>query len=116
MLLLFALAGRGQAQHYLVGQQADGSPDGVPLFANAFTPNGDGVNDLYVPSPVQFRHYTIRIQDRSGREVFLGHADKHWDGRSPWGMAPMGVYFYSFDGQTAQGVRIRRTGSITLIR
>ena len=65
---------------------------------NAFSPNGDGINDILRPmlsSQVQISNYNFRVYDRWGTEVFTSASmDEGWDGMLKSLPLPMGVYIY----------------------
>lgn len=70
--------------------------DGSVLFPNIFSPNGDGVNDLWeIPSFESYSDCFLTIFDRSGRRVFeqKGYSNG-WDGRYGGMLLPEGVYYY----------------------
>ncbi|MDX2302506.1 MAG: gliding motility-associated C-terminal domain-containing protein [Microscillaceae bacterium] len=67
---------------------------------NVFTPNGDGINDLFrpCPSPLSVESVEIEIFNRWGNKVFSlnDNIDLNWDGTSKDGKAlSTGVYFYN---------------------
>jgi len=78
---------------------------------NAFTPNGDGVNEVWrVPALNAFTRYDVRVYNRYGQVVYSAKdVNSGWDGRGQ----PAGVYVYviSIDG----GKRVLK-GTLTLIR
>ncbi|MGQ9864000.1 MAG: gliding motility-associated C-terminal domain-containing protein [Bacteroidia bacterium] len=85
------------------------------LIPNVFTPNGDGINDLFHPYGVLgIRNYTLWIYDRWGN--LLTSTQTGWDGRD----APEGVYYYVLEGELFSGwgppLRFRRAGSFSLLR
>ena len=84
-------------------------------FPNVFTPNGDGMNDVFGPlTDLQLGTCTeLRIYNRFGETVFYGnHVQMTWDGRTFAGEAAVaGTYFYVF---STSGSNF--TGHITLIR
>jgi gliding motility-associated-like protein len=94
-----------------------------PLYSpNAFTPNGDLVNDVFQLTPsCQVDNYLLRVYDRWGRVVFqTEQVDEGWRGvsRAQKNM-PMGVYVWvvSYQFRGSQGPRqAQHSGSITLIR
>jgi len=63
---------------------------------NVFTPDGDGLNDLFIVEAERDVSLSITIFDRSGAEVFKMTAPTIvWDGRTPSGiMVKPGVYYY----------------------
>ncbi len=88
---------------------------------NAFTPNGDGMNDRFLPvieadCPVQ--SYLMSIYNRYGERIFLS-ADhtRGWDGTYKGHPAPVGSYFYDLrlKGRIADR-QIYHKGDVTLIR
>lgn len=94
--------------------RAESSKDQTP---NAFTPDGDGVNDLFFPvlfcpAPV----YHLAIFNRWGSLVFEStEANMGWDGTSKGQPAPADVYVWVLETQSAEGL-IRKKGEITLLR
>lgn len=64
---------------------------------NAFTPNGDGLNELFTAYGVNWRTFQMWIFDRWGRELyFSNNPDKGWTGLDPATGEAMaqGVYVY----------------------
>lgn len=72
--------------------------DDVHVFIpNAFTPNGDGLNDFFVPvlSTYDVTNYEFRIFDRWGQELFYSdRQDEAWDGKKFGDTLPIGVYVW----------------------
>ncbi len=87
---------------------------------NIFTPNGDGVNDVWAPKVSGFKEYTILIYDRWGTLVRRLEHDgvKVWDGKTSGGqLSPDGVYVFQFEGVLSSDLRkFWRSGNITLAR
>jgi gliding motility-associated-like protein len=76
---------------------------------NAFTPNGDGINDLYL------KGNDIIVIDRWGQELFNG--TEGWDGNyNGTPMAPGTYYFLHFMKDPMGNVIKTVKGSLTLIR
>ena len=87
------------------------------MLPNVFTPNGDGVNDVFRPLLSQMSDFRLRIFNRNGQEVYEGNGgDVAWDGRYNGGLVPEGVYFYFYRGLTTDGRELKQTGSVTVIR
>lgn len=89
---------------------------------NVFTPNGDGINDDFIPYMVAgVQYYRMDIFDRWGREIFESE-NGAWDGtnKGQGNAAPEGVYYYVFEYQffSARGVPLKETkvGWVTLMR
>jgi len=86
---------------------------------NAFTPNGDGYNDVFrAVSPVlQPRRFDLAVFDRWGRSVFVADAlAQGWDGTLKGTLVPPGVYAWSLTLVDAFGVEHVRSGHVTLLR
>ncbi|HEY4800546.1 MAG TPA: gliding motility-associated C-terminal domain-containing protein [Bacteroidia bacterium] len=66
------------------------------LIPNVFTPDGDGINDVwYVPNS-GMKEFNVEIFDRWGTKVFESTSDEiRWDGRSSSGkLLSDGTYFF----------------------
>ena len=88
--------------------------DEIPL-PNAFTPNGDGRNDVFrIPYPKgQIVGVELRIFNRWGQTVYiLRNVKDAWDGAN----CDMGVYFYSLKYLDNTGAVHFQKGEVTLIR
>ncbi len=79
----------------------------LPKALNTFSPNGDGINDVFMPD------YVIEIIDRNGLRIYSG--DSGWDGTYNGRQAKEDTYFYRLHYRTANGKR-QKTGYVTLIR
>ncbi len=85
---------------------------------NAFSPNGDGYNDVFGVISTQLNSYELFIYDRWGTRVFYAYNIKDvWDGTDGWGVPyPMGVYVYYIKGTFRNGEIFSKTGSVSLLR
>jgi gliding motility-associated-like protein len=91
------------------------------MAPDAFTPDGDGKNDLFVPSyDCSISNYIIRIYNRWGQLVFeSNNPNAGWDGTFEGRDQPIGTYVYyieyvGFEGSTSEK-RIEK-GGLTLVR
>lgn len=85
---------------------------------NAFSPNGDGLNDIFraVPVGISTTEY-FRIFNRYGELVFSTKEWlKGWDGNYKGKKAEMGNYIWMIKGIDRDGKVVERTGSIMLLR
>ena len=81
---------------------------------NAFSPNGDGINDTFFPQGKNFLPIELSIYDRWGGRVFQGRDDAAvWDGDK----ASAGVYVYvlAYFDMSSQKVVTKR-GTVHLLR
>jgi gliding motility-associated-like protein len=95
------------------------------IFPNAFSPNGDGVNDLFEVNAQSIYEltgnrnldYRIQIYDRYGMLLFESkNFDKSWDGTYNGKVMPEGVYYYYIFAVGLNDDNFSRSGTITLIR
>ena len=85
---------------------------------NAFTPNGDGHNDLFrIPPGVAFNLAQFSIFDRWGNLVFTTQdISQGWNGKYKGADAGIGTYVYFIRGTSLVGIPISLKGSFVLIR
>jgi gliding motility-associated-like protein len=75
----------------------------VVLAPNIFTPNGDGVNDRFVPQPLSIPRTQIigvKIFNRWGEMLFEGdnsRPDEQWDGKYKGKLVPQDTYVYAIE-------------------
>ncbi len=66
---------------------------------NAFTPNGDGINDLWdIPNLAYYPNCVMRVYSRYGSLVYQSNGyGKPWDGSSNGKPLPTSTYYYIVD-------------------
>jgi gliding motility-associated-like protein len=66
---------------------------------NAFSPNGDGVNDVWNIEPLDlFEDSETQVFNRYGQLVFRSHGyAQPWNGRQNGKPLPAGVYYYTIN-------------------
>ncbi len=87
-------------------------------FPNAFSPNGDGINDVFRPIPQRAYHtyHIFRIQNRWGQTIFEATNNKaEWDGTFNGVPQDIGVYFYYLK-YDCDGKTLEEKGDCTLVR
>lgn len=89
-----------------------------PLFIpNAFSPNGDGNNDVYQVFSQGVKDFSLNIFNRWGEKIFEStNILETWDGSYKGNMQPPGTYVYYVDIKYLNGKKVNENGSITLIR
>jgi gliding motility-associated-like protein len=91
------------------------------LMPNAFSPNGDGNNDVYKPalqSGCATSKFVLNIYNRFGQRVFTGYNPQSgWDGTFNGTYCDVGTYFYeiNFIGGSRK-IEYNQKGDIILIR
>jgi len=78
-----------------------------PKAVNTFSPNGDGINDVFMAG------FRIEVMNRNGLKIYCG--EDGWDGTYKGGEAKEDTYFYRVTFRTATGERTK-TGYVNLIR
>lgn len=110
----------------LVEVKAKDDPDPDPdpqdslgiWIPNAFSPNGDGENDLFKPYGSSIDRFSLKIFNHWGEQIFVGqNLQTGWDGRCTNGQpGQMATYTYLADIRTKDERQLLRTGKITLLR
>ena len=87
------------------------------LFPNAFTPNGDGKNDIFLPiTNGHHKLHTFMIVNRWGQTVFETVDERNgWNGLFNGVQQDMGVYFY-YIKYDCNGKTLEQKGEVNLIR
>ncbi len=88
----------------------------TPLFVpDAFSPNGDGINDLFEIKGEVAAEYEITIFSAWGTAVFHSQSiTQSWDGKLDGTPLPPGVYAYKIR-VGAEGDNFVKTGSVLLV-
>ncbi|HEX2901097.1 MAG TPA: PKD domain-containing protein, partial [Bacteroidia bacterium] len=82
-----------------------------------FTPNGDGLNDIFFAGGVEIKQFEMWIFDRWGKLIFHSDAmDKGWDGKAMQEDSPEGAYVFKIHAVNNEGFKMDRAGTVTLIR
>ena len=87
-------------------------------FPNAFSPNGDGANDLLRVVPHEGADVILmfRVYDRWGQKLYEGSgANAQWDGRIGDKLAPSDVYVWVLEYECG-GLRRTLSMDVTLLR
>jgi gliding motility-associated-like protein len=89
----------------------------IVYIPNAFTPNGDGKDDLFRPLYMGYHNFHIfRVQNRWGQTVFEStNNNLEWDGNYMGVPQDIGVYYYFLE-YDCNGQTIIKRGDVTLIR
>jgi gliding motility-associated-like protein len=85
------------------------------LFANAFSPNADGINDYWILHPALTGKVEISIFNRWGEKVYYdANYQNDWDGTRKGKELPMGTYYYVATIKVGEPRTIK--GTITIVR
>jgi len=85
---------------------------------NAFTPNGDDINNNFqIKSNCDLQKYNLIIYNRWGENIFeTNNPYNSWDGTFSGKMCPIGVYVYILTYSFDNKIVYKKTGKLTLIR
>ena len=83
---------------------------------SAFSPNGDGQNEVIGAKGLPLKEFSLMIFDRWGVKVFESNSvSQHWDGIYNNKPQPAGTYVYVIQGNYANEP-LSLKGNFTLIR
>ena len=85
------------------------------LVPNAFSPNGDGINDTWIVANLSaYPGATVDVFNRYGQLVFHSeNYNKTWDGTFNGKPVPMGTYYYIIDPKNNEK---KIAGSVTIFK
>jgi gliding motility-associated-like protein len=94
------------------------SPLGDQIFVpNAFTPNGDGRNDIVYVHSANIKSLKFYIYDQWGELLYTSlNQTSGWDGTYKGTKEPVGVYVYYLEAVMNDGQWVNKKGTITLLR
>ncbi len=94
-------------------------PEFTIYVPNAFTPNGDGKNDMFFAYGNEITSFTMNVYDRWGNLIFTSDDIMNgWDGRASDGseIAQQDVYVYKIAVKDFEGKAHGITGSVSLLK
>lgn len=87
------------------------------LVPNAFSPNGDGINDEWKVSYRSLIDFKCWIFDRQGHEIFkFDNPAIGWDGKSKGKNVKPGVYYYVIQATGSDGKKYKKSGDINILK
>jgi gliding motility-associated-like protein len=88
------------------------------MVPNVFTPNGDGINDVFQINAGSMQAFDIQIFNRWGQKIFESPSPNiNWTGRSSSGvMEEAGTYYYIIQATDYSGKNFSLNGYVQLIR
>ena len=94
------------------------NPSELVVIPNAFTPNGDGLNDTFIPIIKAVSSFSMDIFNTWGERIYSTSdlESKGWDGTYKGQELPAGNYINRITYSSSDGSMFEKTGGITLIR
>jgi gliding motility-associated-like protein len=87
------------------------------FIPNAFTPNGNNLNELFKPEGIFIANYTMKIFNRWGEKIYEGQGcGSGWDGIYRSEIVPGGVYVYIVNVKGTDGKWYPFSGDVTVLR
>lgn len=87
------------------------------LCPNAFSPDGDGINDEWKVSYRSLTEFKCWIFDRAGHEIYhFEDPSAGWDGKYRGKSVRPGVYYYVIRAKGADGKNYKKSGDINILR
>lgn len=85
---------------------------------NAFTPNGDGLNDIFRPIPSGMKSTSyFRVYNRNGQLLFqTSQWMAGWDGKIKGKVADQGTFVWMIKGYDVNGKVVEQQGTVILLR
>ena len=112
-----------------IGSNSDGSCESIGevytvsigaselLCPNAFSPDGDGINDEWKVSYRSIIEFDCWIFDRYGAEIcHFSDPQLGWDGKRGGKAVNPGVYYYVITAVGSDGKRYKKSGDINILR
>ena len=92
-------------------------PDFLFFVPNSFTPNKDGINDVFLPQIYGIMEYELEIYNRWGELLFHSNQlDMGWDGSFKDTACPSGVYLWKIKAKTIDHIIHTEIGNINVMR
>lgn len=84
---------------------------------NAFSPNGDHLNDAYEVVARNISDFKIAIFNKWGEQIYQStNQDFSWDGQYQGQDVPLGSYLYEVTAKSYQGEFLKKSGSIKILK
>ncbi len=89
----------------------------IIFVPNCFTPNGDGLNDVFLPWTENVKKYKLRIFDRWGYLVFeTTNTENGWDGNFDYKQSQEDAYIWVIEYSNYKNQNFINKGTVTLYR
>jgi len=93
------------------------SPHFTLYIPNAFTPDNNNRNEVWLPQGESILTYELRIFNRWNQQIFQsGDIETGWDGRFNGTLVPQGIYTYQIELYDILGEPHEYTGTFSVVR
>lgn len=86
---------------------------------NSFTPDGDGINDVFTGYGANFTDFSMMIYNRWGETIYESHDyEKPWDGltKNKSSVSQVDIYMYRIELRNSKELMKVYTGNVNLIK
>ena len=84
---------------------------------NAFSPNGDGLNDYFATPGWYIKEYHLTIYNRWGEKLFESNSLYHsWDGTYEGNVVENEAYVYIIESLGIDNIKRGYKGTVTVLR
>lgn len=106
----------GNPNVFSVSNEVDIIPGMAIFIPNAFTPNGDGLNDTFGVSGEAIHDFSLKIYNRWGDLIYeSSNPREQWDGTFMGEPVPAGNYIYKLIAAGKSGKRQSKEGSVRVV-
>ena len=83
------------------------------FIPNVLSPNGDGLNDIFKPTLINFKNYSLEIYNRWGEKIFESDDSAFgWDGTYNGAVVQNGVYSFVMRYKTTEDLQWQNVGGV----
>lgn len=87
------------------------------FLPNSFTPNQDGLNDVFLAKGLFIEEFSMEIYSRWGELLFFSNElDQGWDGIYQGTLVPDGAYVYQITATDSQGRTVTKNGAVHVLK
>jgi gliding motility-associated-like protein len=92
-------------------------PDFAVYAPSAFTPNGDGLNEVFEIKGIGIKQYLLQVFSRWGELLYeSNNLENHWDGRFNGEFVSPGTYVYTINYKSMLDKDYTQKGTVTVMR
>lgn len=106
----------GDPSTYSVSNEVEIIPNMALYVPNAFTPNGDGLNDTWGIAGEAVKELNVQVFNRWGQKIFESdNASYRWDGTYNGEKVQQGAYVYKILAKGASGKSQVKEGNLNVV-
>ncbi|MFZ5554143.1 MAG: PKD domain-containing protein [Bacteroidota bacterium] len=88
-----------------------------PAVPTAFTPNGDGANDVFMVRGGPFLEFELRVFNEWGNQIYYSTDQAEgWDGKYKNKKQPLGTYVWTYRIVTLDNTELTNKGEVTILK